>query len=260
VQEKDWKKLILKNYAVWGALVLSVSVLFVLKFNFNSEIRNIILNIGVSIFVAFTVSYFLDNVMKKSSRNQFDELVEEAFPKLKKIDKIGLEDIIYDNRMKNIDNNIEESDDLYIIMNDGRNFFTNNSDWLSRRFKLKHKNTTVVLLDDESESQKILCKRNEKSENNYYATKIKEAIKDFVNFYQDHSDESTLKIYKYNYYFMTSVVATEKYAIVGTYRNAAGKQLVPPQFIFRKECEKPEYEKIMDDIKNIIKKSKEVKI
>ncbi|HHX8301754.1 TPA: hypothetical protein ACVOZB_004648, partial [Vibrio diabolicus] len=76
-------------------------------------------------------------------------------------------------QMDSFDLDLSESSELIIAMNDGKNFFTNNSRRLSERFTKENRKTIVVLMAPDSDSENILTDRNNKKEKQYYANKIK---------------------------------------------------------------------------------------
>lgn len=244
-----------KNIALWGVVALLALVVAPIGFNVPDPYLKVLMAIGTSLFVALTVSYHINKKISAATNYEVTELIENKFPKMLQIEEIGLERIIYENNMESIGVDLSESAELYIAMNDGKNFFTNNSRKLSERFKKAHRKTTVILMSPESESEKILNLRNGKREIGYYENKIKDATKDFIGFHAESPETNSLEILYFSFNISMSVVATENVAIVGLYRNSAGKSLTPPSFVFRNNGDGGEYSNIFKDIKNLVKAS-----
>lgn len=250
-------EMIRKYYAVIGVLFLLILVIIPALIKLPEPWLSILRNIGISLFITLTISYIVNVQIKETNKYDTEELITKYFPKLLKYDQVGLSDIVYENNLEVLGIDIIDTSDLFIIMNDGKNFFTNNSKKLSERFKKPNKKTTVVLLNYDSDSSNILNKRNKKIADDYYQQKIKDCISDFKTFYMKHDQSNILKIYLFDYTFNMSIVATDKLALIGLYRNASGKDLVPPQFIFANNGLTNEYTNIMSDIDKLVMSSKE---
>lgn len=243
-----------KNIALWGVISFLALVVAPIGFKIEDPYLKVLISIGTSLFVALTVSYFANKKITVVTNYEITELINKKFPKLLQVETIGLEKIIYENKMESIGLDLSEPTELYIAMNDGKNFFTNNSRKLSERFKKENRKTTVILMSPESDSEAILNQRNGKEEDGYYAGKIKDVKKDFMEFHKDAPETNLLEVRYFNYNISMSVVATENIAIVGLYRNSAGKALTPPSFIF-KNNDGGEYANILKDVKNLVQAS-----
>jgi hypothetical protein len=245
-----------KNIALWGVVAFLALVVAPIGFNIAEPYLKISITIGTALFVALTVSYFTNKKTAATTNYEVTELINNKFPKFLQIEQIGLEKIIYENNMEAVGVDLSEPAELFIAMNDGKNFFTNNSRKLSERFKKENRKTTIILMSPESESEEILNTRNGKQEKGYYANKIKDATKDFKEFHKDSPETNLLEIRYFSFNVSMSVVATEDIAIVGLYRNSAGKSLTPPSFVFRNNGDTGEYSNILKDVKNLVKASK----
>ncbi|KAB0662813.1 hypothetical protein F3X86_20740 [Aeromonas veronii] len=247
-----------KNISLWGIVAFLALVIVPIALKIPEPYLKVLMAVGTSLFVALTVSYYINKKISATTNYEITELIDIKFPKLLEIEEIGLEKIFYDNKMESIGIDLSEPAELYIAMNDGKNFFTNNSRKLSERFKKENRITTIILMSPESESEKILNSRYGKQEADYYAHKIKDVVKDFIDFHVDSPESNILEIFYFNYNVSMSVVATENVAIVGLYRNSAGKSLTPPSFLFRNigNGNSGEYSNILKDIKNLVKASK----
>lgn len=244
-----------KNVALWGVIAFLTLVVAPVGFNVVEPYLKISMSIGVALFVALTVSYLINKKTAAVTNYEVAELIDKKFPKLLQIEKIGLERIIYENNMESVGVDLSEPAELFIAMNDGKNFFTNNSRKLSERFKKENRRTTVILMSPESESERILNARNGKQKEGYYANKIKDAAKDFKEFHRGAPKNNLLEIRYFRFNVSMSVVATEDVAIVGLYRNSAGKSLTPPSFVFINNGDVGEYANIFKDVKNLVNAS-----
>ncbi|KJZ13831.1 hypothetical protein TW85_11570 [Marinomonas sp. S3726] len=245
-----------RNIALWGFVAFLALVVVPIGFDISEPYLKISISIGSSLFVALTVSYFINKKVAAATNFEVTELIDAKFPKLLQIDEIGLDRIIYENNMESVGVDLTEPAELFIAMNDGKNFFTNNSRKLSERFKKEHRKTTVILMSPESESEKILNTRNGKKDNGYYSNKIKDATRDFEEFHKDSPESNHLEIRYFDFNVSMSVVVTDEVAIVGLYRNSAGKSLTPPSFVFKNNGDSGEYANIFKDVNNLVKASK----
>jgi len=243
------------NFALWGIIAFVILAILPIAFELREPYQKICISIGVSIFTSLTVTYFVNKIISGTTSDEIKSLITEKFPKLLEMEKMGLEKVIYHNKMETIID-LVSSQNLYIVMNDGKNFFTNNSYELAERFKQENKNTYIILLSDNSESANMLNVKHEHNEaSNYYQTKIQEAIKEYQKLHKTAPTSNNLEIYQFQYNFMTSIVANDEIAVIGTYRNFAGKGNPPPHFIFKNLGNECEYKSIKQDIESLKKNS-----
>ncbi|WP_426575732.1 hypothetical protein ACP179_13295 [Xenorhabdus stockiae] len=251
-------ELLKRNIALIGIISFLMLVILPIAFDIKEPYQKILISIGTSIFVALTVSFVVNKLTASKTNYEIRDLINEKFPKLLMIEDLGLDNIVYNNNMELLDIDIVESAELYIIMNDGKNFFTNNSGKLSLRFKKENKKTTVILMDPESEAQKFLCVKNGKNDPKYYASKIEESKRDYILFHKNSPKSNELDIYYCPNGVSLSIVATDCLAMIGLYRNSTGKSVVPPHFIFKNIKNDCEYARIMQDVNNLISSSKKL--
>lgn len=243
-----------KINALWGLIALLTLVFLPIAFGVPGPLLKILNAIGISLFLAFTVSYFTNRKIAVLTNFEIKDLIQKKFPKLIQIENAGLEKIVYENKMDAIGVDLASSDKLYIVMNDGKNFFTNNSGRLSERFKKENKSTIVILMSPESDSEKILNAKNKKSGEGYYARKIVDSTCDFINLHKDAPRSNHLDILYHGYSNSMSIVATENLSLIGLYRNSPGKSLPPPHFLFSNKSG-GEHANIIEDIRNLISNS-----
>ena len=151
----------------WAAICL-ILYLFLNIFNI-SQILN---SITISLFAAFVASW----IIEKGAKEKFEELVCNQLPNFSQITKTGLSKVVYANKLLDIYPDINNTKKLYIMMNDGKNFYSNNAEWLTKRLKESNKETYLILLKEDSISQEILCNRHNKDSKEHYSNKIKESI------------------------------------------------------------------------------------
>lgn len=248
----------LSKYALFGIIFfLIVAIIPSLIESIKEPWKGILVNLGTSVFILLTVSYFVNEKIKYYTNNELENIISEKFPLLIDLEKIGLKKLTYDNKLKNHGINIVESDELFIVMNDGNHFLTNNAEELSQRLQRKGKKTVIILMDGESSAEKQLCERNKK-ETGHYKSKIEGTIKHYETYLKNGSPEHELSIYKYKYSFLTSIVATSTEAFVGLYKNSSGKFEAPLHFVFSSDGS--EFKSIKKDIDRLIKSSVKVRL
>jgi len=245
-------EMILKYNAVLGVVSLLVLVIIPALLKIEEPWQKILISVGTSIFVGLTVSYFLNMRVKDERSFETEVLLTKYFPLFSELDKIGLTRILYHNNLKVEGIDIVGPAELYLVMNDGKNFYSSNTEELSRRFKLENKKTVLIFLDGSSDSQRIISRRHGKTDENYYSSKINVSIQDFQAIHNGAPTSNTLEIRKNEFYCTMSIVATENWAISGMYRNAAGKELKPLHFYFNNNGNESEYAKIMNDIVKLL--------
>ncbi|MEE3664756.1 hypothetical protein V2I52_23015 [Brenneria sp. g21c3] len=241
--------ILMSKYALWGIIALLVLAVIPTLLKCPEPWNGMLLNIGTSIFILLTISYYVNEKIKYHTNFEIKQLVENKFPVLVELEKQGLERIVYSNRMKEVGVDIVNSDVIYIVMNDGKNFLTSNSGCITERIKKPNKRTVIVLLDETSDSQSIFCKRNGKQEG-HYITKVTDAVKILEDYHEYGSKEHNLEIYKYSHYFSLNIVVTTSKAVTGTYRNSIGKFEIPPSYIYLSGGS--EYKSILADVERLI--------
>ncbi|MCB2250406.1 hypothetical protein KTQ74_00765 [Pseudomonas chlororaphis] len=258
MSESRAAKLLKANYALWGLIGFILFTVVPTLLKFDGAWLNVLQGFGTSLLAAMSITFFVDKRISASKELEVSELIEKHIPRLLEFERLGLEKIVYGNNMEVVGIDLVSEPNLYIVMNDGKNFFTNNAKKLAERFKKENRKTIVILLSDTSSSEDILNKRNGKEGAGYYGRKIQECIKDYQGFYKDAPESNELSIYKFGYNFTMSIVATDSKAVIGMYRNAAGKSLAPPHFVFSKEAAEGEYSNVMKDVRNLMESSEKV--
>ncbi|MCR9850326.1 hypothetical protein, partial [Vibrio antiquarius] len=244
--------LLLSKYSGWGVVSLLLLAVIPYYIGVPTPWLEILLSLGTSIFILLTISFYVNEKIKFHTNAEIKQLVHEKFPVLVDMEKQGFINTIYSNNMKENSVDIVNSETLYLVMNDGKNFIANNSGALSERFRKDNKKTVVILLDPESSSQDFLCHKNRK-DSGHYKVKVLDAIKSMKNYLDYGSEKHELLVYLYEYPFSLNIVATNECAVIGIYRNSAGNFGAPPSYVYSSKG--TEYESIMGDVHRLIENS-----
>lgn len=240
------ENLFFSKYKYFGAL-LSI-ILFAIPFIFsdmNKIIESILIGVGVASLSSLVISLSFD-------KNFMELLCEKILPFREQIKETGLDGIVYSNNMRSLNIDIVDSDELIIMMNDGKNFLSNNSTELSKRYSSKKKKTTIILLDPDSKYEEVLCQQNGK-DCGVYKTKINDVIKDLNS---KKLNGANIDIYLTNTMLRTHVVMTDEFIVSGTYRNSQGKDNIPPSYVYNNKGS--EYTFIKHDIDKIRKSARKI--
>lgn len=155
--------------------------------------------------------------------------------------------------------NIVNTQELIILMNDGKNFIHQNSHELKKRYET-NKKTIFIFLDMNDENiERQMCLYTEK-EPEYYKKKANSVLSDIEKKAKEHLDHHFI-VYKYkiNGGFKNNLIVTDRFCILGIYRNSRGKSdQPPPSIIYEKNADdQSEYMEIKKDIDKVIETSEE---
>lgn len=194
--------------------------------------------------VAFWTSWISD---RSTTR-----LISELLPICNTAQKYGIKNI-YDSFPFDEDiefkNDFIHSENLYIVMNDGKQFLSDNNELLEKRYGGNNdkRKTHIVLLDYRNEDLiQILTKKN-RHDGDYYNNKIKNVI-------EYHLKDKPVEIYLNQFYNTMAMIVTDKYAIISLYREALGKGKVP-HIVFINNGKEGEYAKIRSDVEELCKRA-----
>lgn len=237
--------------------IISLLVLFINESIFkyiNDIVYIIVLTIGVTISTNVLAAYISD----KYKNNDINEIASDNFNVLKSCQAYGLTNIQkgfpLDDEM--IRNDIINSKELYIVMNDAKRFISDNTLLIEQRIKQKHHSTKFILQDlNQIDVMNALTRKNGHAENpNYYKDKIRDVIDYHLKTLKNKCDNKHDFSYYLNPNYNTlAIILTDNYAMYSIYRIATGKTDVP-HFIFKKGCS--EYESVRRDVESIIQMSK----
>ena len=148
-------------------------------------------------------------------------------------------------------NDFLASDEVVIVMNDGKRFFSNNIDLFRQRFALKNKKTTFILLDPDTHDSISVLTRKNGHEVNYYVNKINEFIKEHKK--EKIHEKHNLDIYTQNLYTTMSIILMDSFAMFSLYRISPGQDIVPHFIYTNTRNENSEYMRIKNDVKKLLK-------
>ena len=131
IDMKSITQLLKENFALWGFVSFLVLVIMPIAASVPEPFLKVLISIGTALFVALTVSYFVNKKIISSTNYEVRELISKHFPRLLEMESIGLDRVVYANNMESLGVDLVNASELYIVMNDGKNFFTNNSNKLS---------------------------------------------------------------------------------------------------------------------------------
>lgn len=187
----------------------------------HAIVYNIFFSLGIAVFSSLSIQKFF----QKEAVN----LMLDSVPLLGDLNKFGVNKVLDENKLSFIPD-YKTSPHLFIVMNDGKNFTTNNSSELCERLKSPNISTTFILLDPEAEASVWLSSANDKEGQAFYKDKISDSIRTIKGFSKNHSHMVEVFLYGKGY-FRTSIVLSDKYAIIGGYRNSPGKRGLPLHFL-----------------------------
>ncbi|NXZ83841.1 hypothetical protein HZI61_01375 [Haemophilus influenzae] len=236
------KNLFFEKYKAYGWASSVFFFIPLIPYIENTIFQDISIGFGVSLFTSWVI-------LNTFNKEFIDFLCNQIIPFQDQIKYSGLSNIVFKNNLSDLNIDIVNSDNLVIVMNDGKNFSSNNSTALYKRYANK-KLTQFVILNPESDYEPFLCKQHGK-EIGFYKTKINDLINDLKI---RKNDGANIEIYLSDFSVRTSIILTDTKAIVGTYRNTKGKDNTPPSYIYEKDgCE---FNNIINDIEKLKNSSK----
>lgn len=225
---KNRKLLIFFATATSSFLILFLNECFVK--DFNNIIYILLLTIGVTLSTNAVAAIISD----KFKDNDINEIASYNFSVLKSCQEYGLIDIykgfpLDDNTFKE---EVIHSKSFYLVMNDGKNFISNNKELLEKRIAIKKHSTNIIIQDyEQADTMNALTRKNGHT-GNYYIDKIKSLIEyDIENLKKKCTDNHSFHLYLNPNYNTMAILLTDNYAIISVYRVAPGKNQVP-HFVF----------------------------
>ncbi len=238
-------------------LIVALGLLFInerwITDEFISSLLTTIAVSGITTGIFSIVSSWID-------KQNMEEKVYSAFPMINVCNKYGLVEISdkfpFDN--DEIKKDFINSKKVYIVMNDGKNFITNNTNMIDERFHQDKKETNIVLLDyEQNDVMAVLTRQHgHDSTPDYYVKKIKEVIS--YHFKKEkRSKNHKLKVYLNSNFNTLAIIVSDNYAMISLFRVSSGKDIVP-HMIFNKNG--TEYEKIRKDVMKVCAESREIDV
>lgn len=144
----------LKTYRLIFCYVIISLVILIVVYKYPQDVllNNILMAVAVSGLTTATFSAFSNMLERENMSN----MMEESFSLLREVQDYGL--VRIDSRFpledEHIKNDFINSELVYIVMNDAKNFFSDNEDLFDKRFRGKDKITHVALLNYENSQLK----------------------------------------------------------------------------------------------------------
>lgn len=251
MKDKNKKTLIFLICIIVSLVMLFINESFIK--NLNNVVYILILTIGVTLSTNSVAAFISD----KFKDNELNEIAKQNFSALKYCQDYGLIGIYKGFPLEDeyIKNDILNSKNLYIIMNDAKRFISDNTLLIEQRIGKKNLFTTFVLQDlNQTDVMEALTRKNGHAENpNYYKDKIHDVIEYHIKKLEGKCDSKhTFSYYLNPNYNTLAIILTDNYAMYSIYRIAPGKTEVP-HFVYKKGF--IEYDLVKRDIENIIEMS-----
>ncbi|WOE83717.1 hypothetical protein [Aeromonas veronii] len=240
------------SLSIVGIFILYISTVYI-NDNILSEISKAVC---ISIITAALLTIVINFFQRDYFEEKFTETLETKLPFMDKLNKIGIIGFDSEFPLKSAEytNSFLESDTVTLVFNDGKRFFQNNSELFKKRFSKKDKCTRFIFMNPYSNDSISVLTRKNGHEGDYYKNKIE----DFISYLKKEAKQLTdhkIEIYTHDLFTTMSVILTERYAMFSLYRISPGQNTVPHITVERNNSDLCEYEKILDDIEKLIKKS-----
>lgn len=240
------------SLSIAGIFILYISTVYI-NDNILSEISKAVC---ISIITAALLTIVINFFQRDYFEEKFTETLETKLPFMDKLNKIGIIGFDSEFPLKSAEytNSFLESDTVTLVFNDGKRFFQNNSELFKKRFSKKDKCTRFIFMNPYSNDSISVLTRKNGHEGDYYKNKIE----DFISYLKKEAKQLTdhkIEIYTHDLFTTMSVILTERYAMFSLYRISPGQNTVPHITVERNNSDLCEYEKILDDIEKLIKKS-----
>lgn len=241
-------KELLQNKRMTSLISFLISFFFLyIGENFQGFWHQICESVAEIFLVVVPITFLTSWVSDKSMAN----LIKNILPICNDCQKYGLMNIFdaFPLGQKEFQNEFVHSKTFYLVMNDGKQFLSNNNELFNERLNERNE-VNVILLDYENDDlMKILTNKNEHS-GDYYKDKIKNVI-------GYHLKRNDIHVYLNSFYNTMAILVTDNYAIISLYREALGKGRVP-HFVFKNNGDDCEYRRILDDVKKLCDRSKRI--
>lgn len=248
--KNNYKKIII-------LLICELISLFILFFNesivkdFSNVIYVLLLTIGVTL-ATNSIAVFISDRFKD---NELCEIARQNFSVLRYCQEYGLTGIYIDFPLndENFKNEIINSKNFYLVMNDGKNFISNHKELLEKRLEIKNHSTHIIIQDYNREDIMSTLTRKNGHRDDYYKDKIKHLIDyDIKNLKLKCNAKHNFSLHLNSNYNTLAIILTDNYAMISIYRIASGKNQVP-HFIFERGG--TEYDYIKKDVMEAMKNS-----
>lgn len=253
----------MKKIKISQGMLVSIYIIVALCLLFINEkwvTDDFISSLFTTIAVSAITTGIFSIISSRIDRQNMEEKVYSAFPVIKNCNDYGMISILSKFPFDNIEikKDFIDSKEVYILMNDGKNFISTNIDMINERFQQEEKTTNIILLDyEQKDTMDVLTRKNgHDSTPDYYRNKIKNVI-DYHFKKAQKSSSHILNIYLNSNYNTLAMIVTDNYAMASLFRVSSGKDTVP-HIIFKRNGS--EYVKIRKDVVKVCQCSKKVDI
>lgn len=245
----------LKIYLFAVFVIVFSFILLYLTFSYVNDqiIKEILKSVSYSLITAALFTMIGNKLQRDTNEENLRDLISEKIPFLLSLKEAGFDKVDNSFPLKESKyyNDFLASDEVVIVMNDGKRFFSNNIDLFRQRFALKNKKTTFILLDPDTHDSISVLTRKNGHEGNYYVNKINEFIKELKK--EKIHEKHKLDIYTQNLYTTMSIILMDSFAMFSLYRISPGQDIVPHFIYTNTRNENSEYMRIKNDVKKLLK-------
>lgn len=245
--------------AVLSGLVLSLVLLIVGQsldpLAQPAWVKPLLTNIGSTIMVAATVGLLFESLTRREMMRLMNETklsIAKQVRTLQSLEDLGLIDAVNDSYAYPFKNLILTSQELTVVMNDGRSWVGRNIDSLQNRLLLPNHKTTFIFQHPESiMCTEVLPKKFEQS-SNFVQEKVRETVRELASY--QRADSHALQILGHFLFNSYSMFLTDEYAVMVPYYISPGRNTVPLLF-FERRGQTSQYQKFYNDMQQLIKHS-----
>lgn len=212
-------------------------------------------NIGATIMVAATIGLIFDLFTRSEMMHLIDETkdtISQQIGTLRSLEELGLIDVhpnTYDYPWKDL---LLSSEDLTIVLNDGRSWQGRHSDYLRTRMMIPERKTLFIFQHPDSKMNEEVLSPKLGQSFDYLREKVNETIKELVAYPRHETHE--LQILGHHFFNPYSLFVSEEFAMMCPYYISPNRSVVPT-FVFEKRGQASQYVRFYDDVQQLIKLS-----
>lgn len=214
-------------------------------------------HLATVVLVGATSAVTTEFLLRRDFVRMIDENAERILEKIKlagQEDALGLREVQRELiHVEVLSRLILESQDLTVMINDGRTWVSNNSTRLETRFRDPTKNTTFVLLDPDGPIVAVQA-RKESVDAESIRGKVRQTVQILCTLAKKETD---LKILVHDFYNPQTVFLGDDVAVVTPYFTAPGRKPIPA-FIFRNTGDASHFSLLRQDALELVKHSKAI--
>lgn len=208
-------------------------------------------NIGSALLIGGTLTLLQQIFTKRIEDQKLLELLNISSA----ISDSGLNDIKTDASHYNFNDLLKQSEEFYVILNDGQRWTNNYEHVIKERFNKKNRITEFYLVDPDGPFCLALANKVE-FEHHALQDKINQTVTTLKRAYQGSKKKGGLRIYFLKNYPTQSLYYTEKKIVVTPYQTSSGRNTIP---LYEYSYEKGKYSigmHLYNDLGNVRKESR----